>query len=59
VRVNHAQMGIVLGPGLHRVVLRYRVPGLAEGGLLSATTAAALLALAWRKRRRDGDRALG
>jgi hypothetical protein len=50
-RVNHAQMGLVLGPGLHRVVLRYRVPGLAAGTTLSALTAAALLLLWLRERR--------
>ena len=50
-RVNHAQMGLVLGPGLHRVVLRYRVPGLAAGATLAALTAAALLALWLRERR--------
>ncbi|MET0554612.1 MAG: hypothetical protein ABW221_16335 [Vicinamibacteria bacterium] len=51
-RVNHAQMGLVLGPGLHRVVLRYAVPGLAAGVALSALAAAALLWLVLRERRR-------
>ena len=31
VRVNHAQMAVPLGPGIHRVVFAYRAPGLAAG----------------------------
>lgn len=50
-RVNHAQMGLALGPGLHRVVLRYRVPGLAAGSAIAALTLAALGALVLRERR--------
>jgi hypothetical protein len=49
-RVNHAQMGLVLGPGLHRVVLRYTVPGLAAGTALCALTVAALFASMLRER---------
>lgn len=51
-RVNHAQMGMLLGPGLHRVVLRYRVPGLAEGAALAGLTLAVFGALGLRERRR-------
>jgi hypothetical protein len=51
-RVNHAQMGLLLGPGLHRAVLRYRVPGLAAGTAVASLTLAALLALLLRERRR-------
>jgi uncharacterized membrane protein YfhO len=56
-RVNHAQMGLLLGPGLHRVVLRYRVPGLLEGAVLSGLTLAALAALVLRERRAERERA--
>jgi hypothetical protein len=42
VRVNHAEMGIALGPGIHRVVLSYRTPGLALGAILAALAAASL-----------------
>jgi hypothetical protein len=42
VRVNHAEMAIALGPGIHRVVLTYRTPGLALGGILAALTALVL-----------------
>jgi membrane protein YfhO len=35
VRVNHAEMGVPLGPGIHRVVLSYRTPGLFFGGVLA------------------------
>jgi hypothetical protein len=50
-RVNHAQMALVVGPGLHRVVLRYRVPGLVQGTVLAGLTLAALGALVLRERR--------
>jgi hypothetical protein len=50
-RVNHAQMGITLGPGLHRAVLRYHVPGLAGGGAL-CLAAVLGLAFAWARERR-------
>jgi hypothetical protein len=49
-RVNHAEVGIPLGPGVHRVLLRYRVPGLWPGVVL-ALGGAALLWLAARRRR--------
>ena len=39
VRVNHALMAVALGPGIHRVVLTYRTPGLALGTVLAALTA--------------------
>ena len=39
VRVNHAEMAVALGPGIHRVVLTYRTPGLALGAALAALTA--------------------
>jgi hypothetical protein len=41
-RVNLSQMGVVLGPGIHRVLLRYEVPGLREGVVLAALAAAGL-----------------
>ena len=41
-RVNHAEMAVALGPGIHRVVLTYRTPGLALGGILAALTALVL-----------------
>ena len=42
VRVNHAEMAVALGPGIHRVVLTYRTPGLALGAILAALTALVL-----------------
>jgi hypothetical protein len=39
VRVNHAEMAVVLGPGIHRVVLSYRTPGLVVGAILGALAA--------------------
>jgi hypothetical protein len=36
-RVNHAQMGVVLPPGTHRVTLRYRARGFAAGAALFGT----------------------
>jgi hypothetical protein len=42
VRVNHAEMAVALAPGIHRVVLTYRTPGLALGGVLGALTALVL-----------------
>jgi hypothetical protein len=50
-RVNHAQMAVTLGPGLHRAVLRYRTPGL-RAGLVLMAAGAALLLLAWARERR-------
>jgi len=32
-------MAVALGPGIHRVVLTYRTPGLALGTVLAALTA--------------------
>jgi len=48
-RVNHVQMAVVLGPGLHRVVLRYAPRGLELGLLLAAGTLAVLAGLGWRR----------
>jgi hypothetical protein len=42
VRVNHAEMAVALEPGIHRVVLTYRTPGLALGAILAALTALVL-----------------
>jgi hypothetical protein len=47
-RVNHAEMGMALGPGIHRVVLRYRVPGLREGIALAVSGAVGLVL--WARR---------
>jgi hypothetical protein len=53
VRVNHAEMAVPMGPGLHRVVFSYRAPGLLWGTILAAVGAVFLgLALA-----RDGKAA--
>jgi len=41
-RVNHAEMGVALPPGIHRIVLSYRAPGLRAGALLAALAGAAL-----------------
>jgi hypothetical protein len=41
-RVNHAQVGLVLPAGTHRVSLRYRARGLVAGAWLAAAAAAAL-----------------
>ena len=41
-RVDHAQLGIVLPSGLHHVALRYRAPGLLAGTWLAAAAAAGL-----------------
>lgn len=45
VRVNQALMGIALGPGPHRVVLRHTAPGFGLGLGLGAASAVFLLAL--------------
>lgn len=58
-RANHAQMALLLGPGLHRVVLRYHVPGLAAGLVVAAATAGALAVLVLRERRRLREAARG
>lgn len=42
VRVNHAELGVPVGPGIHRVVLSYRAPGLLAGTILAAVAALAL-----------------
>jgi uncharacterized membrane protein YfhO len=47
VRVDHAQLGVVLPAGLHHVALRYRARGLVAGTWLAAA-GAALLALRGR-----------
>jgi hypothetical protein len=49
-RVNHAEAGVPLGPGVHRVLLRYQVPGLWPGVGL-ALAGLALLGLEARRRR--------
>jgi hypothetical protein len=40
--VNHAQIGIPLPAGTHRVALRYRARGLLAGACLAAVAAGAL-----------------
>jgi hypothetical protein len=52
VRVNHAQLGLALPPGMHRVALRYHPRGFRAGLALAAAAAAGLLAplaQAWRR----------
>ena len=49
-RVNHAQMGLVLAPGLHRVVLRYRARASPRARLCGADGGGA--ALLWLRERR-------
>lgn len=49
-RVNHAEMGVPLPPGVHRVALRYRARGFTLALLLCGSAAAGLLALLWRAR---------
>jgi hypothetical protein len=41
-RVNHAQIGVPLAAGTHRVALRYRARGLVAGAWLAAAAAAGL-----------------
>ena len=43
VRVNHAQLGLVLPPGMHRVALRHRPRGFREGLAFSSLAAVGLL----------------
>ncbi len=43
-RVNHFQTALSLGPGMHRVVLRYRPRGLAAGLVLAVVAASGLAA---------------
>jgi hypothetical protein len=50
-RVNHAQAGLVLPPGPHRLLLRYRPRGWGPGLLLFALGALGLLAAVLRERR--------
>jgi hypothetical protein len=42
VRVNHAEMAVPIGRGIHRVVLSYRAPGLRAGTVLALLAALAL-----------------
>lgn len=55
-RVNGLARGVAVGPGRHRVEMRYRPPGLVAGGLVTAL-AAAVLALAWVRRNASARRA--
>jgi len=52
VRVNHSEMGVPLGPGIHRVVLSYRTPGLFFGGVLAVLGATFLVVTGARGPRR-------
>lgn len=54
VRTNHAVMAIPLGPGIHRVVLAYRAPGLLVGATLAVLAAVSLGGAIERGRRRRG-----
>jgi hypothetical protein len=49
---NWLARGVWLPAGEHVVELRYRTPGLREGGTIAAATIAALALLAWRRRPR-------
>ncbi len=49
VRVNQALLGIAIGPGAHRLVLRHTARGLGMGLVLSALGALGLLALLRRR----------
>jgi hypothetical protein len=51
-RVNHAEIGVPLGPGIHRVVLGYETSGLSAGLGLALASVAALAAASTRMRRR-------
>ena len=50
-RANHAQMALTIGPGLHRAVLRYHIPGLSGGFGLGVLGALVLLGVWVRERR--------
>jgi len=50
-RVNHVQLAVVLGPGLHRVVLSYAPRGFQLGLLLAGCTVVVMIALPFRRRR--------
>jgi hypothetical protein len=56
-RVNHAQLGVMLPAGLHRIDFRYRPPGFAAGACVSLATLAALGAWAAAAKRRPAARA--
>jgi hypothetical protein len=51
-RVNHAEIGVPIGPGIHRVVLGHEARGLSAGLALAGAGAAGLAAAAARLRRR-------
>ena len=57
VRVDGLVQGVPVGPGHHRVNLRYRAPGLTRGAALSLVTLAGLLG--WWARERRSRRAAG
>jgi hypothetical protein len=52
-RVNHAQMGIPLEAGVHRVVLEHRVRGLVAGVACAAAALVGLGLVLWRVGERD------
>jgi hypothetical protein len=52
-RVNHAETAVPLGPGLHRVVLRYHARGFVPGLVAALAAALALLAVALRAKPRS------
>jgi hypothetical protein len=52
-RVDHAGMGLPLGPGFHRVVLLHHTRGLSAGVVLAAAAALALALALYRARRID------
>jgi len=54
-RVNHAVIGVPIGPGIHRVVLRHRARGLSLGLVLAAIPVAGLGFVFLRGRRRSVD----
>ena len=54
-RVNHAEIGVPIAAGIHRVVLRHRAPGLSLGFALAAAGAAGLGFALARGRRRTVD----
>ena len=56
VRVDGLVQGVPVGPGRHRVTLRYRAPGLVAGAAVSAATLAGLLGW-WLVDRRRPSRA--
>ncbi len=55
-RVNDMMIGIALSEGEHRVELRYRTPGLAEGCALAAVGALCIFGIALYQRRRGRKR---